>query len=217
MKAGIDVSEFNGAIDWPKVKETGIECAWIRSSLGVDYTDPLFLYNARSANLAGISVGLYHFASINNKNVVADATAEAVFFLSQLSAVDWSLPPALDVEENKAGLSPAQILQWIELFRNTVETIYPLQKVALYSYLSFLNRHLPLGVDMPLWLALYNNDAEPVLPQGWNLQTASATRKLIAWQWTNKGTVDGIKGDVDLNRVFIDDRQHEMTGNVSMI
>jgi lysozyme len=196
---GIDVSEFNGVIDWQKVKNAGIEFAWIRSSLGVNYTDPRFLSNAQGATAAGIRVGLYHFASINNTNVPADATTEAVFFLSKLASVEWELPPILDLEENKIGLSPAQILLWAQVFRNVVETVYPLNKVVLYSYLSFLNTHLPLGVDMPLWLALYNNDANPTLPQGWN-SLAGPARKLLAWQWTNKGQVDGITGPVDLNR-----------------
>jgi lysozyme len=216
MKQGIDVSEFNGAIDWPKVKAAGIEYAWIRSSLGVDYSDPLFLSNARAARAAGLSIGLYHFSTLNNKNVIADATAEAVFFLSKLSTVEWSLPPALDLEQNKAELTPAQVLQWAELFRNIVETIYPYQKTVLYSYLNFLNAHLPLGIDMPLWLALYNNEANPVLPQGWDLKSASPARKLIAWQWTSKGKVNGIMGDVDLNRVYVDDLHTQPMGSISL-
>jgi lysozyme len=204
MKNGIDVSEFNGTIDWPKVKAAGIDMVWVKASLGATYTDPRYITNTVMARAAGVKVGHYHFATLNSQNVAADATTEANFFISKLKQVPFDLPPVLDLEENKANLKPEQVKEWVITFQTVLDMWLKANNhqlsTILYSYMPFLNDLLPGGVDMHLWLAQYNSKPAPIRPKGWATDTEH--RKLIAWQWSNQGKIDGIKGDVDLNRVF---------------
>lgn len=194
---GIDISHHNAKIDWAKVaaqKDPKIEYAFIKATEGVNYIDPTVTYNSFAARTAGIKIGYYHFASLNTHSVVADAKAEALHFadtVSKCAAPD--LPMILDLETNKANLSDAEVLLWIKTFFAELE-ILGCPDYALYSYTPFLNASLPAGhgLNMRLWIAAYVNKPKPVLPNGWD--------KFWIWQYTAKGKVQGISGDVDMNR-----------------
>ncbi len=200
MKKGIDVSQFNDLIDWKKVKESGVTHVWIRASLGVNFTDTRFKQNALGAVAEGLQVGLYHFASLNDQNVLQDAATEARFFASKLNSVNWNFNPVLDLESNEAGLEPQQVETWVNVFMETLEreikNLVPIaiKRPILYSYTPFLDSFLPKGLPYPLWLAQYNDKPAPLMPKGW--------KELFAWQYSAKGRVDGIKTDVDMNRIY---------------
>jgi lysozyme len=195
---GIDVSSHNGSINWSKVASTmvKIDFAYIKASEGIGYTDPKFLINASKAKMNNIRVGYYHFASLNTTNDIADAKAEADYFISVIKkAPPFDLPLVLDLETNKVGLDRIHVLEWINTFLNEME-LSGYSDTALYSYTPFLDSNLPadhgLG-SIRLWLAAYVNGT-PKLPVGW--------KEYWIWQYTSKGQVSGINGNVDLNKTI---------------
>lgn len=191
---GVDVSHYQQHVDWTKVKKDGVQFAYIKATEGVTGKDDMCKTHGANAHAAGIKIGYYHFASLNEANVSADAMAEAKFFDSVLKTVTAAdLPPVLDIETNKSNLSPQAVQLWIVTFLNTmVQLGHP--RTIIYSYTPFLDQYLPsnhtLG-GIPLWLAQYRNVDYPKMPHGWT--------SYAIWQYTNAGVVDGI-GTCDTNK-----------------
>ena len=193
----IDVSSNNGMINWSKVKTnnpapTG---AMIKVNEGYLCADSKASYNATQAHLTGIPVGYYHFATLNNPNVVADAEQEANYFLASLNNLPQAtLPLALDIETNKINLSVPQVILWAKTFFNILKEAGK-TNLALYSGLAFINSEHFVASDfvgIRLWLAEYNNKEQPVLPVGFP--------DYWLWQYTANGKINGIIGDVDVSK-----------------
>lgn len=196
---GIDISSNNGSIDWNLVAKnpTKVDFVFIKASEGVGYTDPKLNFNSTEAKRVGLKIGYYHFASLNTLNNVADAKSEAKYFMSVLKNMPKpDLPYILDLETNKVDLEPSDVEEWINTFFAELRT-NGFTNVALYSYTPFLNSNLPvkhgLG-NVKLWIAAYVNLATPKLPTGWS--------KYWIWQYSSKGTISGIKGNVDMNKTI---------------
>lgn len=185
---GIDVSHWQGQIDWGKVKASGIQFAFIKATEGKNYTDPRFFENAREARAAGIKVGFYHYATPSSPS---DSEQEANWFLSVVGTLPHDLPYAYDLEENKQGLAPVQLTQaanhWLERVYSASGRL-PL----VYSYPHFIQTQIVNGglVRYPLWLAFYRS-GPPADMGGWDRWTVL--------QYTNQGEVSGISGPVDKN------------------
>jgi GH25 family lysozyme M1 (1,4-beta-N-acetylmuramidase) len=194
---GVDISHHNGLIYWTEVvKNTPkLDFIFMKASQGVGYVDSVLKYNSVEAKAVGIPVGYYHYASLNTHNIIEDARAEATFFVSTIQKCpETTLPLVLDIEDNKANLSPKEVLIWIKTFFAQLVALEH-NNYMLYSYTPFLNSNLPKDHDLgttSLWLAAYVNKATPKLPNGWS--------KYKIWQYSAKGKVKGIKGDVDQNR-----------------
>lgn len=197
MKLGIDASHHQGHILWGEVAKDKQEIgyAFLKATEGQNYVDSALKYNATEAKKAGLKISYYHFATLNTPNIIPDATAEAIFFVSTIKKCPIpDLPIVLDIETNKAGLSPDQVQLWIKTFflelSNLGYTDY-----LLYSYTPFLNANLPskhqFG-NIRLWLAAYTNSLTPRLPNGWN--------EYFIWQYSAKGRVKGISTECDMNR-----------------
>ncbi|MDQ3110661.1 MAG: glycoside hydrolase family 25 protein [Bacteroidota bacterium] len=201
---GIDVSHHNGSVNWSKVRqaEPAISFAYIKATQGVGYKDPATAANANGAKAAGIKIGYYHFASLNNAaDVVKDATNEAEWFDATLETMPPAeLMPVLDIETNEKHLNTQQVQLWISTFLERMKALgYPV--VVLYSYKPFFDDNLPANHpfgEVPLWLAQYRNVAAPALPHGWT--------KYTIWQYSAKGKVNGINGDCDMNRAVVEFR-----------
>ena len=189
---GIDVSHWQGHIDWHKV--TGIDFAIVKSTQGVNGLDSMAKSNAYGAKNANIKLSYYHFASLNDKNVLVDAKKEAEYFLAVLKTLpENDFPVALDIETNDIGLKPEEVYLWMKTFLETFELSG--KRIGVYSYAPFLNKHLPKGHDLgkyPLFLAAYVN-REPILPRGWT--------SYYLHQYSDSGSVPGITGRVDLDKI----------------
>lgn len=92
---GIDVSEWQRAIDFSRVRQSGIQVVYIRSSLGSDYTDPYFRRNYEGAKAQGLKVGFYHYVTART---VAQAKQEAHFFASTIAGTQPDCRLAMDFE-----------------------------------------------------------------------------------------------------------------------
>ncbi len=187
---GIDISHYQGEIDFEKVKASGIEFVFMKSTQGTNMIDSMFETNYKKAKAAGLKVGFYHFLTPKDNE---DALAEADFFLNTIEDYQNDLPHALDLEQDN-GLNRDQMtliaktwLQYVEVKTN--------RKPLVYSYPSFLQLKIVPGVltDYPLWLAYWNSDPHPPDYAGW--------KKWVFIQYSNKGTIPGINGDVDLNEM----------------
>jgi GH25 family lysozyme M1 (1,4-beta-N-acetylmuramidase) len=185
---GIDVSHHNGAINWAKVKQAGYQFVYCKATESTNFTDNKFLTNAKGAKAAGLHVGAYHFARPSGS--VADGTAEAKYFVSVLKQANTDLLPCLDLEASK--LNASQTAAWVDAFAAHVKSATG-KAILLYTGLWFMNQ---LGGDLstklskyPLWVSYYRTSAPP--NNGWTSWTM--------WQYTDKGSVPGISGGVDVN------------------
>ncbi|MFP5288949.1 MAG: glycoside hydrolase family 25 protein [Thermoanaerobaculia bacterium] len=181
---GIDVSHFQGVVDWQKVAQAGMSFAFAKATEGITYTDPQFAANWAGIRAAGLLRGAYHFFEAND-----DATAQAQHFLAMVQLAAGDLPPVLDVETT-AGVSTEQIWSGVSTWLQVVEQATG-RRPILYTAPGFWNAHQPdLALTRyPLWLADYA--AQPVLPDGWT--------SWLFWQHSQTGSVAGVTGAVDLD------------------
>ncbi|HZD26642.1 MAG TPA: GH25 family lysozyme [Alphaproteobacteria bacterium] len=181
--SGIDVSHYQGDVDWQAVAASGVHFAFIKATGGVDDVDPRFGYNWAAAGAAGVLRGAYHFFRPS-----CDAKDQARLFCSVVTLDDAALPPALDVEVTE-GVDPPALRAGIKAWLEAVEATLACKPV-LYTDPSFwrTNGSADFGA-YPLWLACYS--ASPELPEGWPAWTF--------WQHSDAGQVPGIVGAVDLN------------------
>ena len=185
----IDVSAYQGDINWPAVAKT-YKAVYLKASEGLGWNDPKFQENRKAANAAGIHVGAYHFANDT------DGAMEAKHFLKTIGGVGAKdLKPVLDFETNPNKRTPAALRAFALTFNKTVQSatgVWPM----FYSYASFIqDMQIPRPYGNGLWLAAYGrNDGKsyPVFaPKPW--------KKYLAHQFTSNGTVAGIKGRVDIS------------------
>jgi GH25 family lysozyme M1 (1,4-beta-N-acetylmuramidase) len=196
---GIDVSHWQGSINWTSVKNAGIEFAYIKATEGTSFKDSRFNTNYVAAYNAGIIRGAYHFA----RPAASSGAAQATYFASNggaWSADNRTLPGVLDIEHNPSGamcygLSTTQMRNWILDFYNTYKTRTG-RDVVIYTTASWWNTCTGSWTGMasrsPLWIAHWGVST-PTLPAGWNSTTWTF------WQYTATGRVSGISGDVDRN------------------
>lgn len=192
-RVGIDVSKWNGDIDWDKVKAAGVEFAIIRagyrgSVTGSIVKDPKFEENMRGATAAGIQVGAYFFTQAVNE-VEAVEEASAMIKLVQEYSLDY--PIFIDTEgaggNGRAdGLNKETRTLVCEAFCRTVSNAG--YRAGVYGSRNWYNNNLDMSrLDAYyIWLAEYRSAP---LYQGYYQM----------WQHTSKGQIDGIKGNVDLD------------------
>ncbi|KAA6450329.1 glycoside hydrolase family 25 protein [Bacillus swezeyi] len=178
---GIDVSHWQGSINWKKVAADGIKFAFIKATEGTTLKDEKFETNASGANAAGIKTGAYHFARFGSKS---EALAEARFFLSVAKKVDLSYPLVLDLEVNQRNVSKSVLTDAAVAFLREIEKAGYF--AMIYSGKSFLENCLDESKLKPfaLWVARYNN---------------KLGRDADIWQYSSSGKVSGISGNVDMN------------------
>ncbi|MEM7091411.1 MAG: GH25 family lysozyme [Actinomycetota bacterium] len=177
---GVDVSNFQGDIDWAAVAADGISFGFAKATESTTFRDPYFAKNWSGMAAHGVARGAYHFFS--TKHPGAD---QANFFLSVLGDEAGDLPPVIDIETGSPN--PAEIQAWLD----TVERALGVRPM-IYASLSFANDHLGAFGDYPLWIAEYNTQATPTLPSAWSTWQF--------WQYSDKGSVNGIAGNVDVDR-----------------
>ena len=167
---GIDVSHWQGSVDWDVVASGGEMFGYAKASEGAATGDQYFVDNWTAMKTAGLLRGAYHFFHPNT-----DAAAQAANFLSCLSKANGGspvlaagdLPPTLDLEVTD-GASVAALLAGAGTWLQAVETATGRQPIV-YTYVSFWNKTLGNPSDLsdyPLWIAHYNVPA-PTIPGDW--------------------------------------------------
>jgi GH25 family lysozyme M1 (1,4-beta-N-acetylmuramidase) len=193
---GIDVSRWQGSINWTSVRSAGIQFAWMKATEGTSYKDPNFNTNYPAAHGAGVIRGAYHFALPNNSS----GATQAAYFASNggaWSADNLTLPGVLDIESNPYGsqcygLSTTSMRSWIMDFYNTYKARTG-RDIVIYTSPSWWNTCTGSWSGMaslsPLWVAHWTSASSPTLPGGFGVWTV--------WQYTSSGSVSGISGNVD--------------------
>ncbi len=194
---GIDVSHWQGTIDWPAVAAAGKRFTYIKASEGTSFVDGDYAANRVQARAAGLYVGAYHYARPDA--TAGDAAAEADHFVDTAQPAAGELLPILDLEES-GDLPTAALQEWVQAY---LDRIYERLGVRGVIYVSpnfwktsmgdttwFATAGYPV-----LWIAHWTDAGAPSVPaanwagNGWTF-----------WQYTSNGTVPGISGRVDLDR-----------------
>lgn len=182
---GIDISEFQQNVDYLKLKEAGVDFAIIRIGYGRFYKDIKFEEHYAGLKYVGIKVGvyLYSYADTNEK-----AKEEADFCLKILENRKLDLPVFYDVEE--VSLNKQIITENCKVFCETIEKAG--YTAGVYANLYWFNNFIKVDdiLKYKIWLAQ------------WDVKKHDAKFKVDYWQYTNKGTVNGIYGRVDLNESY---------------
>lgn len=204
-KYAIDVSTFNGLINWKEVKASGIDIAIIRvgGRYGVSgklYTDDKALRNIKGALDNNISIGIYYFTqAINEAEAKEEATWTINFIKDYKSRIE--LPVYIDSEWLDSGrhnnINKAQRSKVIEAFCSTIKNAG--YKAGLYGSTSWLNNNIDItkiSKDISIWVADWRS-------------SCGYKGNYDIWQFTDVGKVNGVSGNVDKNIVYKDFQKKE--------
>ncbi len=186
---GIDVSHWQGSVDWASVASAGTKFVYAKSTEGISYADPNFAANLSGAKAQGIFAGAYHFGHPE----LGDPVGQADFFLSHAGYArdGLTLPPMLDVETGATvgldtcyGLSTSAMVSWIGSFVNEV-AVKTGSPTTIYTASSFWNQCTGGSSAFsanPLFVAHWASTPTP-LPTGWSTWTF--------WQYADSGSLPG--------------------------
>jgi lysozyme len=190
---GIDVSRWQGKIDWASVKAAGTKFAFIKATEGGDHVDPRFIENWYGAGNAGVPRGAYHFVYW-----CRPAHEQAEWFKRNVPNDPDALPPVLDLEWNGHSrtcpkkVSRESALATTRLLLREMEA-HTGKRPIIYTDIPFHKDVLAGELDdYPYWLR--STAAEP--------EERYSDRRWFLWQWTTTGRVPGISGDVDRNAFY---------------
>lgn len=184
---GIDVSGWQGNIDYSEVASSGIEIVYMKASEGTSFVDPYFNQNYTNAKANGLKVGFYHYLTARSNS---EAVAQANFFVSTISGMTPDCRLAMDFE-SFGNLSAEEINEIGLTFMQTVESLSG-KEMVIYSDTSNASNIFGGGLtNYPLWVAQYEVE-EPTPNGNWN--------SWVGWQYTDAGEISGIDGYVDRDR-----------------
>lgn len=192
FQTGVDVSRYQGNVDWNRAASAGKQFAIVRlgstSGSGI-YVDPYFLTNVNGAHAAGLRVGAYYYTYARTEQAVIN---ELLTFLPALEGLQLEYPVFVDVEDKSLqSLGRAQLTG---LVRFAMDVLYQRRYYAgWYSYTNFINNYLDAAAlaAYPLWVADYRASLGYAGP-------------CAMWQYSGSGTVPGIAGAVDLDYSYRD-------------
>lgn len=183
---GIDVSHWQGEIEWKKVKDAGTAFVFIKATEAQTFIDPMFRHYYEGAAEVGLAIGFYHFARFSNKK---EAVKEAKHFIQTTKGLGVNLPYVLDLESTNATAA-GDLSMAAATYLDTIESETD-HDTMLYTYTNFAKNHLTQRLkEIPLWIAHYG-----VKQPGRN----GIWEKWSAFQYSDKGQIDGINGYVDVD------------------
>ncbi len=187
---GMDVSVFQGNIDFAAARSDGIEAVYIRSSYGQDGVDAFFRQNAGAVAQSGMHFGFYHFLEAADTEAARD---EARHFATLIRSTAYDCRPAMDFEVD-AGLTSAQASAVVRAFLTETEALLGVRPMLYVDVSNARRMESDLAV-YPLWIAQYGVDSPDLTFTPWSAYTG--------WQFSDQGRVDGVTGNVDRD-VFTD-------------
>lgn len=187
---GIDVSKFQGAIDWPTVRSAGVSFAFIKATEGGDRVDERFAEHWAATERAGVPRSGYHFYYF-----CRPAIEQARWYIRNVPRDPNALPPVLDMEWNPHSPTcrlrppPETVRREMRIFLNAVERHYG-KRPIIYTTVDFHRENIAgYFEDYPMWLRSVADHPADVYPgHDWHF-----------WQYTGTGLVPGIDGHTDIN------------------
>lgn len=194
-REGIDVSHYQGRIDWDKVAGGGkVAYAYLKATEGASLVDDTYERNLKEARRVGLSVGSYHFYRPN-----IDWKKQFENLTSVVKPGEQDLIPIIDIE-HKGSVSDKKFIADLTAFLQRVTEYYG-KKPLLYTFHNFYNRHLSGHFKDYHWMiARYRSD-HPTLNDG---------QDYVIWQYTSTGRIEGVKGNVDRSRIMGDYTLHQL-------
>lgn len=185
---GIDVSHFQGDVNWENVKKANITFVYDKATQGDSFLDPKYSKNKAGAHETGLAHGSYHFFTSD-----ADAIKQAEFFLKSIDYGEGDMPPVLDLEEGgiKGTVNPSdfekEVLNWL----NHVESKLGVKPI-IYTNHTFGDKYLTSTdfAEYQLWIAEYGVET-PKTPKIWD------DKGWLIWQRSERGAIEGAIGQVD--------------------
>lgn len=196
-KIGIDVSKYQGDIDWQKVKDDDIDFAIIRVGYrgyesGALFLDSTFKYNIENAQANNIEIGVYFFSQAINKNEAID---EADYVIKHIKDYNLYFPIVYDMEDFVDKESRIDNLSIEDKTDIALSFCQRLEQKG-YGCMIYGNRHwlqdnfnIKRLANYPFWIAQYNENLD-------------FEYELSIWQYTDSGNLNGIEGNVDMNIYF---------------
>ncbi len=184
----IDVSEWQGSVDFKKVKKDGISCVILRAGFGreASQVDLTFEANYKNAKAAGLKVGAYWYSYADS---VSDAKNEAAACLKVLKGKNFELPVFYDMEDgSQTGFGKSTLTAMAEAFCEAVKAGG--FTVGVYANLNWFTNYLDYGKLKKkyfVWLAQYNTEAQ---------------LDCDIWQYSSSGKVSGVSGNTDMNIIY---------------
>ena len=184
---GIDVSYYQGVVNWPKVKAAGVGFAVIRVADGANFKDPKFATNWAGTQAAGIIRGGYQFFRPEQ-----DPMAQAKIMIDAIGTYqDGDLPPTIDVEISD-GIAPAKLAANLGIYIDAIEDglgVEPIVYTGSYFWRDNVGAPTTWS-DAPMWIAAYGPTCPTILNAWTNWQF---------WQYSGSGTMAGVASAVDLD------------------
>lgn len=186
---GVDVSRWQGEIDWAKLKSQGANFAFIKATDGGDHLDPMFKTNWRRAKEAGVPRGAYHFFYW-----CRTASSQAEWFIRNVPNEPGALPPVLDVEWNHQSSCKKRppretVLEKMRVFMDMLERHYG-QRPIIYTSPDFYDDNLKGAFkNHPFWLRSVAEHPSSRYPG----------RDWLFWQYSGTGLSKGVDNHIDLN------------------
>lgn len=190
---GLDVSRYQGDIDFKKAREAGTRFVFIKATEGGDYVDPKFRQNWQRARDAGVAPGAYHFVYW-----CRSAEEQIEWFLSQVPDDPYALPPVLDLEWNNHSAScpnqpsPDKAFEMAQTMLERMEERTGKMPI-IYTDINF-HRDVLAGRNLPNTMWLRSVAAEP--------RQRYRNEMWTFWQFTQTGTMPGVVGEVDRNAFY---------------
>lgn len=186
-KEGIDVSHYQGHIDWDKVAGADkISYVYLKATEGASLVDETYERNLSEARRVGLSVGSYHFYRPN-----VDWRTQLKNLTAVVKREDQDLVPIIDIE-HRGAVSEEKFIADLASFIKEVTNYYG-KKPLLYTYHNFYNKHLSGRFKDYHWMiARYRSDS-PTLNDG---------KDYIMWQYTSTGSIPGVRGNVDRSKIM---------------
>lgn len=201
FQQGLDVSDFDGTVDWIRVRQAGYTFAFAKATEGETWKAATFPRNWRQMEGVGIIRGAYHFF-----RPTIDAKAQAKHFLDYVNSVDPigvnDLPPVIDLEHYPASVEQQwnslskpervqRVKKWIDVIESEIN-----RKPIIYTSYGFWNGWMRGVRDFsgyPLWVAHYTPNPQPLIPNEWDRWTF--------WQYSDHAEIPGIlESREDVNR-----------------
>lgn len=176
---GIDVSHYQGDIDWEKIKEQGIDFAFIKATEGSSYVDQCFDGNWNEAGRTSIMLGAYHFFSFDS-----DGKEQAEHFIDTVGELSGKLAPVIDVEyygdKEKDPPNKEVVQAQLAVMLDLLEEHYHVKPIIYTTYKAYRDFIKGEFEEYPLWIR--------------NVYYPPVFIKWTFWQYTDRAVLDGYKG-----------------------
>lgn len=193
---GVDVSHYQGEIDWVVLASEGIQFAYIKATEGSSHVDDRFVYNLEQAKKTDLLVGAYHFFSFDSPG-----EKQAKNFINNVGVDESMLAPVVDVEyygnKKKNPPNADKVRKELQSYLDSIQEYYN-QTPIIYATEEMWNAYLKgYFEEYPLWIR--NVITKPQIDSEWTF-----------WQYTNRGRLKGYEGEevyIDLNVFYGDEKQ----------